>query len=529
MITGELKGRVDRLWTTFWNNGISNPISVIEQLSFLVFMRRLDEEETRGERAARRLGQPFQGRFGPDEQAWRWSQLKLQSDPDEQLRLARLAFEHMKRLPGTEGTPYAQHMKDAVFLIASPTLVNAAVRQIDEIFELIRRQEEAEAEAGGIKKDLKGDLYEYMLSKLSQAGTNGQFRTPRHIIDMMVQFRRPTLQDDLCDPAFGTAGFLVGAAEYLRETFGPELVTDRAAFQRFQGSMFTGFDFDGTMLRIGSMNLMLHGVEHPDVRRADALREDMKHVRDRFTLILANPPFKGSVDMDLVAEDLLRALGLARQKRSRKPQALLPLAAADGLAEEKKAPGAKTELLFLAQMLRALKVGGRAAVIVPDGVLFGSSKAHVAIRKALVDEQLLEGVLSMPSGVFKPYAGVSTAVLLFTRTDAGGTDKVWFYDMLADGYSLDDKRQPVDENDIPDAIARWRTRDEEQDLDRTAKSFFVGREEIVENGYDLSINRYKQVKHEVVAWERPGVILERLMGLEEEIREGLVELRGMVG
>ncbi|MBK6580190.1 MAG: SAM-dependent DNA methyltransferase [Sandaracinaceae bacterium] len=272
MITGELKGRVDRLWTSFWNNGISNPLSVIEQLSYLIYLRRLDEEETLGERAARRLGQPFHGRFGPDEQAIRWSQIRPQSDPDEQLRLTQRAFEHMKRLPGTEGTPYALHMKDAVFLIANASLINAAIRQIDDIFELVRRQEEQEAEAGGMAKDLKGDLYEYMLSKLSQAGINGQFRTPRHIIEMMVQIRRPGLQDEICDPACGTAGFLVGAAEYLRETYGPELLTDRAAFARYQGPMFTGFDFDGTMLRIGSMNLMLHGIERPDVRRGRPAR-----------------------------------------------------------------------------------------------------------------------------------------------------------------------------------------------------------------------------------------------------------------
>lgn len=534
MITGELKGRVDRLWTTFWNNGISNPLSVIEQLSYLIFMRRLDDEESLAERRARRLGQTHTGRYPAELQHLRWSQLKQQGDPAEQLRLTALAFEHMKRLPGMEDTPYARHMKDAVFLIGSPPLISSAIRQLDEIFDLVRREEELDAQKAQedgsqrLHKDLKGDLYEYMLSKLAQAGTNGQFRTPRHLIRMMVELRRPRLEDTICDPACGTAGFLVSAAEYLAEEYGPELLVDRDCFERYRGPMFAGYDFDGTMLRIASMNLMLHGIEHPDVQMVDSLSDQRKDVRDRFTLILANPPFKGSVDMDLVAEDLLKAIGQARQKKAKSRQQSLALGDT-GLGEEKKAPGAKTELLFLAQIMGALTVGGRAAVIVPDGVLFGSSKSHVEIRRTLVEDHRLEGVVSMPAGVFKPYAGVSTAVLLFVRTDAGGTDNVWYYDMSSDGYSLDDKRQPVEENDIPDVIRRWRTRDDARDTQRLDKAFFVPKAEIVANGYDLAINRYKQVQHETVTYEKPAVLLDRLLGLEQEIQQGLEALRSLIG
>jgi type I restriction enzyme M protein len=528
-ITGELKSRVDRLWTTFWNNGLSNPLAVIEQLSYLIFMRRLDEQEKAAETAARRLGRPVVSRYFEGKAELRWSELKRQTDPAAQLQLARAAFEHIKALPRLADTPYARHMKDAVFLVPAEVIASA-IKQVDDIFDLIAR-EEADAAAQqptqAITKDLKGDLYEYMLSKLSQAGTNGQFRTPRHIIDMMVQLVRPKPADTICDPACGTAGFLVGAARYLLEEQGEALRTDPAAWDRFVGPMFSGYDFDGTMLRIGSMNLLLHGIERPDVDRADSLSEARKQVRDRFSLVLANPPFKGSVDMDLVASDLLGRVGLARPKRDPKRA---PRAADEGLSEDKKAPGAKTELLFLAQILASLQVGGRAAVIVPDGVLFGSSKAHVAIRKELLERHILEAVISMPSGVFKPYAGVSTAVLYFVRTHHGGTSHVWFYDMKADGYSLDDKRAPVAANDIPDVIKQWRLHSpgDPQD-DRTRPCFTVPKAEIAANGYDLSINRYKAVVHEAVEFEAPGVILGRLEALEGEILAGIGRLRGMVG
>jgi type I restriction enzyme M protein len=343
---------------------------------------------------------------------------------------------------------------------------------------------------------------------------------------MMVELVKPRLGDRICDPACGTAGFLVIAARYLERVYAQELALEPGARERFARETFHGYDFDGTMLRIASMNLLLHGVTHPDVVRADSLSNDRADVRERFNVILANPPFKGSVDMDLVAEDLLRALGLESAKKSRRPAKAKVSEAVEDAGEAKKAPGAKTELLFLAQILGALEVGGRAAVIVPDGVLFGSSKAHVAIRRTLIEEHLLDAVVSMPAGVFKPYAGVSTAILLFTKSGHGGTENVWFYDMASDGYSLDDKRQPVAANDIPDVVEKWRLRDDRTQTDRAAKAFFVPKGEIVGHGYDLSINRYKAVKAVEVQHRAPRVILDELLTLEREIQQGLETLRG---
>jgi type I restriction enzyme M protein len=347
-------------------------------------------------------------------------------------------------------------------------------------------------------RDTKGDLYEYLLSKIAQAGVNGQFRTPRHIIKMMVELVEPRPEDTICDPACGTCGFLVLAGEHLREKH-PQIFHDKKQREHFQGGMFHGADFDASMLRIGAMNMMLHGIDNPDIRGIDSLSQDADAFRNRYTLVLANPPFKGSLNYDEVAKDLLQAV---RTK--------------------------KTELLFLALFLAQLKPGGRCACIVPDGVLFGSSTAHKAIRKALVDDQKLDGVISMPSGVFKPYAGVSTAVLLFTRTDSGGTDHVWFYDMEADGLSLDDKRDAVEENDIPDIIARWKARDPQKDTDRLGKAFFVPADEIRGNGYDLSINRYKGMRHEEARYDPPRVILDQLETLGREIDADLKQLRGML-
>jgi type I restriction enzyme M protein len=536
LITGELKGRVDRLWTTFWNNGISNPLSVIEQLSYLIFMKRLDGEELAHEAEARRFGGSPHRWYGAGQQGLRWGALGTISNPDEQLKRTREAFEHLRNLPGLETSPYAEHMKDAEFLVRSGSLIAAAIKQINEIFALVEREEtsgppgqltftDAVEGTAAMQKDLKGDLYEYMLSKLSQAGTNGQFRTPRHIIEMMVELVRPTLEDLICDPACGTAGFLVVAARYLKQVFAVELAEEPDAQEKLAHQIFHGYDFDGTMLRIASMNLLLHGVTHPDVKRADSLSSARADVRGKFSLVLANPPFKGSVDMDLVAEDLLKAVGMDAKKSTARKKKVED----DQAGTEKKGPSAKTELLFVAQILGALKMGGRAAVIVPDGVLFGSSKAHVAVRKLLVEEHLLDGVVSMPAGVFRPYAGVSTAILLFTKTGEGGTDDVWFYDMTADGFSLDDKRQPVAENDIKDVIGRWRTRDTAVDTDRGAKAFFVPKGEIVGQGYDLSINRYKKVEAVVVQHRAPGVIIGELLKLEGEIQKGLEKLKAVVG
>ncbi|MEM6521062.1 MAG: class I SAM-dependent DNA methyltransferase [Cyanobacteria bacterium P01_C01_bin.70] len=494
MITGELKSKVDKLWTTFWNNGISNPLSVIEQISYLLFIKRLDDLEQAKERKAQRLDREIESpTFGPGQQHIRWSHFKNLDDAEEMLRIIRdEAFPFIKDMRSfAKSSTYAKHMRDAVFLIASPALLAAVIEQIENI--------------PMENRDTKGDLYEYMLSKLSTAGTNGQFRTPRHIIKMMVALLAPGPRDIICDPACGTGGFLVAAAEYVRklqDAEGNQVLNAPGNLEHFNTQMFHGFDFDATMLRIGSMNLMLHGIEQPIIEARDSLSEDHAGVEDSFTIILANPPFKGSVEKSTIAKDLTKTIKTT-----------------------------KTELLFIPLFLRLLKTGGKGAVIVPDGVLFGSSKAHKDMRQILVEEHKLDGVISMPSGMFKPYAGVSTAILVFTKVGVKeqGTDAVWFYDMAADGYSLDDKRQPVADNDIPDILQRWQERDPTKDIDRKAKAFFIPREEIKANAYDLSINRYKEIEYEEVHYDPPKVILQRLRSLEAEIRQDLDTLEEMLG
>jgi type I restriction enzyme M protein len=494
MIAGELKSQVDRLWTTFWNNGISNPLSVIEQISYLLFIKRLDDLDLAKERKAQRLGGKVENpTFSERSQGARWSVFKTLTDAEEMLRIVRdEAFPFIKELGGGMAgeSAYARHMKDAVFLIGNPALLANVVTQIDQM-----PMED---------RDTKGDLYEYMLSKLTTAGTNGQFRTPRHIIKLMVELMAPGPHDIICDPACGTGGFLVAAAEYVRELKDKEgnvLIYAQGNREHFNGEMFHGFDFDATMLRIGSMNLMLHGIEDPKIEARDSLSEAHGGIEEAFTLILANPPFKGSVEKSTITKDLTKVLATT-----------------------------KTELLFMTLFLRLLKRGGRAAVIVPDGVLFGSSKAHKGLREVLVENHKLDGVVSMPSGVFKPYAGVSTAVLMFTKVgvEQDGTDFVWFYDMAADGFSLDDKRQPIEANDIPDLLGQWRQRDPQQDTNRGGKAFFVPKGEIKANGYDLSINRYKEVAYEEVSYEPPMVLLGKLRALEAEILEDLDVLEGML-
>ncbi|WP_340146543.1 HsdM family class I SAM-dependent methyltransferase [Halomonas sp. PA16-9] len=340
-----------------------------------------------------------------------------------------------------------------------------------------------------------------MLGKIASAGQNGQFRTPRHIIKLMVEMTAPTPKDVICDPACGTAGFLIAASEHLREHHSGEIYRDEASRRRFNEGTFHGYDFDSTMLRIGSMNMLLHGVENPDIRYKDSLAQADENDAEQYSLILANPPFAGSLDYESTAKDLLQ---IVKTK--------------------------KTELLFLTLFLRMLQTGGRAAVIVPDGVLFGSSNAHKALRKILVEDQKLDAVISMPSGVFKPYAGVSTAILFFTKTNSGGTDRVWFYDMQADGFSLDDKRtEQPDKSDLPDILARWQNQALEMGRKRTDKSFLIPKSEIVGNDYDLSINRYKEVEYQAVEHESPQDILQRLTELEAKITEGHEALEAMLG
>jgi type I restriction enzyme M protein len=476
-----------------WSGGISNPLSVIEQLTYLLFIKGLDEQHTRKERQAARTGKPLENPiFGEDQEPLRWSRFK-QTAPEEMfLTVKDQVFPFIKNLGkhstnGEAASTYTHHMQDALFMIPTPRVLANVVDQLDSI--------------DMADRDTKGDLYEYMLGKIATAGQNGQFRTPRHIIKMMVALTAPVPEDTICDPACGTAGFLVAAAEYLRHTHSDAIYKTPQARKHFHENTFTGYDFDSTMLRIGSMNMMLHGVENPDIRYGDSLAETGKELEERFSLVLANPPFAGSLDYESTAKELLQTVKTK-----------------------------KTELLFLALFLRLLRIGGRAGVIVPDGVLFGSSNAHKSLRTMLVEEQKLQGVISMPSGVFKPYSGVSTAILLFTKTNAGGTDNVWFYDMRADGYSLDDKRTPQpDQNDIPDILTRWSNLEAEKSRRRTEQSFFIPKEEIAENGYDLSLNRYKEVEYEPVAYDHPREILARLAKLEEEIAAGRKELEGMLG
>jgi type I restriction enzyme M protein len=497
VITGELKSRIDRVWETLWSGGISNPLSVIEQLTYLLFIKRLDELHTLAERKAARTGKPIEEPiFREDQSSLRWSRFKQTAPEQMFITVKDEVFPFIKTLgrnggAGEEGdSTYSHHMRDALFMIPTPRVLANVVDQLDAI--------------NMADSDTKGDLYEYMLGKIASAGQNGQFRTPRHIIQLMVAMTAPTPDDVICDPACGTAGFLIAASEHLRTHHSEAIYKSEASRRRFNEGTFHGFDFDSTMLRIGSMNMLLHGVENPDIRYKDSLAQSVSadgNDAEVYSLILANPPFAGSLDYESTAKDLQQ---IVKTK--------------------------KTELLFLALFLRLLKTGGRAAVIVPDGVLFGSSKAHKTLRKILVEDQRLDAIISMPSGVFKPYAGVSTAILLFTKTNSGGTEQVWFYDMRADGFSLDDKRTPQpDKSDLPDILTRWQNRAAEAERKRTEPSFLVPKAEIAGNDYDLSINRYKEVEYEAVDYDPPAVILERLAQLEAEIAEGRKELEEMLG
>jgi type I restriction enzyme M protein len=495
-----LTGEIDRLWTTFWTGGITNPLTVIEQISYLMFARLLDVTETRNEKMAARTKKPFQRIFGEKEQHLRWKNFK-QLDANQMLRVVRDGvFPHFRHLNG--GTTFAEYMQDAQLMIQKPTLLVEAVNMIDRL--------------PIIDGDAKGDLYEYLLSKLTTAGINGQFRTPRHVIRFMVELLEPKPSDVIGDPACGTAGFLVVVMQYLLEKhtskegrlkgedgetiYTGDLLEDYR--EHIQNDMFHGFDFDSTMLRIASMNLMLHGVQNPDIHYQDTLANSFferhgKQAEGYFDVILANPPFKGSLDETDVHPTLTS-----------------------------KVKTKKTELLFVVLILRMLKQGGRSATIVPDGVLFGSSKAHQALRQILVKEHGLQAVISLPSGVFKPYAGVRTAILVFTK--GGKTDHVFFYDVQADGLSLDDKRDAVPETDLPDALERWRRRSAKKDTDRTAKHFMVPVKEIEEKEFDLSINRYKETKHEAAVYEPPKKIIAKLRKLEREIANELDELEAML-
>ncbi len=491
MITGELKAQVDKIWNTFWTGGISNPLTVIEQFTFLLFIRRLDETQQLKEKQASITKLPikepiYEEKFYP----FRWNRFK-HLEPERMFELftrpsieGMTVFDHMKTL-GEEGGVFGEFMKGATFMIGTPRLLDQVVQMMDAI-EMHDR-------------DTKGDLYEYMLSKIASAGENGQFRTPRHIIQMMVEMMAPKKDETICDPSCGTAGFLVAAGEYIYQHH-KDWLAEKAFRAHYNRSMFTGVEFDSTMIRIGAMNLQLHGIKNPQLVPKDALSESNADMRDRFSLILANPPFTGSLDYDAVESSILKTVKTK-----------------------------KTELLFLGLMLRMLKTGGRAAVIVPQGVQFGSSTAHKVIRRELVEKQKLDAVISMPSGVFKPYAGVSTAILIFTKTNSGGTDHVWFYDMQNDGHSLDDKRNEIKENDIPDILSRWSDLKNELDRARTDQSFMVPFDEIKANDWDLSVNRYKEVAYEEVEYASPMEIIAAIEALDEERIAALQTLKDMLG
>jgi len=507
MLTPKIRTTIDALWDKFWSGGIANPLTAVEQISYLLFMRRLDAVDRKAREDAEWLSQEHTSIFeGHDD--LRWSRFR-HLPGDEMLGHVRDEVFPFVRSLGGEDRPFAKYMQDAVFIVPKPSLLVEAVSIIDEIYDEIEHERQAE---GQTFHDTQGDLYEYLLSEISTAGKNGQFRTPRHIIQMMCAIVDPKLGEEICDPACGTAGFLLGAYQHIltRHT-SPELrhtddngierglvgdqLTDKRQWQVLRERTFSGFDFDTTMVRIGLMNLMLHGVDQPNLGYMDTLSKRFDE-RDRYDVVLANPPFKGSIDKGDINEDLSLAT-------------------------------TKTELLFVNRIINLLRIGGRAAVIVPDGVLFGSSKAHRGLREMVIESCELQGIVKLPAGVFKPYAGLSTAVLFFVK--GGRTEHVWFYDIEADGYSLDDKREKIEANDIPDVIARWKTRDPAKDTDRTANAFAVPVDEIRDNNYDLSINRYKEIVYEEVEYDPPKVIIERLRTLEDEIRKDLDELEGMLG
>ena len=488
MITGELKNKVDKLWEMFWTGGLTNPLDVIEQITYLMFIRDLDKTDDTRQKESVMLGNSYISMFKNKEHL-KWSELRDKPAETMYQIMQGEVFPFIKELNGNSGT-YAKYMSDAIFKVPTPQLLDKIVTALDEMYVMIDKMQG--------KQDARGDLYEYMLSKLSTAGTNGQFRTPRHIIRMMVELLDLQPDDIICDPACGTSGFLVAAGEYLKEHYLDEIFYNKEAKARYDSTMFTGYDMDRTMLRIGAMNMMTHGIANPNIIYKDSL-SDQNTDAGKYTKILTNPPFKGSLDYDIVSTDLIK---VTKTK--------------------------KTELLFLALFLRMLHNGGRCASIVPDGVLFGSSTAHRDIRKEIIENHRLEAIISMPSGVFKPYAGVSTAVIIFTKTGAGGTDKVWFYDMQSDGYSLDDKRTPIEQSDMPDIVARFHALAQEEGRERTEQSFFVPKDEIIGNDYDLSINKYKKSAYVEEEYPHPLEIMAEINELEMDITAGLAELEEML-
>ncbi len=503
MLNSTLKSSINRLWDKFWSGGISNPLTAIEQISYLLFMKRLDELDLKKKQDSEFTGEPYLSLFEGEKEVLRWSHFRQLEGGEMLSHIQTQVFPFLKKL-GKEDSPFAKYMTNAVFIISKPSLLVEAVSIIDEIFEEILKQQ---LEGQGFQ-DTQGDLYEFLLSEITTAGKLGQFRTPRHIIQLICELVNPRLGDTICDPAAGTGGFLLGAYQHIitqftgkenqqidengliRGLLGDKL-TDERQWTQLKEKSFYGYDTDESMVRIGLMNLMMHGISNPNIEQKDTLSKNY-YEDGIYDVIMANPPFKGSIDKGDINESL-------------------------------SLPTTKTELLFLNRIINSLKIGGRAGVIVPDGVLFGSSNAHKQARKMLLDDCELQGVISMPSGIFKPYAGVSTAILVFVK--GGETEKVWFYDMQADGYTLDDKRNKTDANDLSDIVAKWNTRSEQAGNDRGSKFFFVTKQEIVDNDLDLSINRYKVAEYKEVVYEDPKVILGKIEALENEILLGINELK----
>ena len=504
MLTGELKSQVDKVWTRFWSGGMANPLEIFEQITYLLFLKRLDDLQTLAENKSRRLKKPIEQNFFPKgKEKLRWNNLKNLS-PEEMFNIVdKEAFPFLQNL-GNDESSYIKHMQGARFTIPTAKLLSDAIDLLDKI-----PMEE---------RDTKGDLYEYMLGKLSSSGQLGQFRTPRHIIQLMLELTAPTIKDTICDPACGTCGFLVNASEYIRNKY-PEILLNKKDRDHFNSLMFNGYDFDNTMLRIGNMNMLLHGVENSNIDYRDSLSEDFKIEEEKYSLILANPPFSGSINIDSASKNLLSTI---RTKN--------------------------TELLFLALFIKMLKPGGRAAVIVPDGVLSNTDKAPTNMRKIIVEEQKLDAVISLPKGVFKPYSGVSTAILIFTKTNSGGTDNVWFYNMLSDGYSLDDYRKPLmdfnklgakpklkldkqdhKKNNLPDIIKRWKLRNNsEKNNKRTEQSFSIHKKELIEKEYLLNSNSYQEIVLESINYEKPEKLFLELEKIDEEINLTLSDLKKMI-
>ncbi len=506
MLNTTIKSSIDRLWDKFWSGGISNPLTAIEQISYLLFMKRLDQMDLKKKQDSEFTGEAYKSIFAGENENLRWSHFRHMEGGEMLTHIQNKVFPFLKTL-NSENSAYSKHMQNAVFIISKPSLVVEAVNIIDEIFEEISSQESK----GQGFQDTQGDVYEHLLAEITSAGKLGQFRTPRHIIQLICELVDPKLGDTICDPACGTGGFLLGAYQHIltqytskehqktdengltRGLVGDKL-TDERQWAQLKQKTFYGYDMDESMVRIGLMNLMMHGISVPNIEQKDTLSK--KYDQDNyFDVIMANPPFKGSIDKGDINESL-------------------------------SLPTTKTELLFMDRIIKSLKIGGRAGVIVPDGVLFGSSNAHKLARKMLINNCELQGVISLPSGVFKPYAGVSTAILIFVK--GGETEKVWFYDMQADGYSLDDKRSKINDTDIPDIVDKWKRRKDQVDNDRANSFFYVDKKELESNNFDLSINRYKVRVHEEVVYDDPQIILDQIKSMEEDITLDLNNLAEMI-